>query len=77
MSGRKNMFADAAVKREQEQAGIQAAVMETDEEAQQRTSMAIAMSVREKKLLKQYAAARGKTAASIVQGWINQFCTNS
>lgn len=64
------------MEREREQADINAAVTTPGTvDDKTRTTMTIAMSAREKKLLKQYAAIQGKTTASIVQGWINQFCT--
>ena len=42
-----------------------------------RTTMTVSMSVTEKRRLKQYAAAHGKTVASIVQDWIAKYCGNT
>lgn len=79
MAEKKNIFAAASDKRKKEQAQINAAVTGTPEPApatSPRTTMTIAMSTEEKRMLKQFAAAQGKTTAAIVQGWINQYCTN-
>lgn len=71
----KNMFMSQAQKRQREQAELNAIVTTPGSaDDKTRTTMTIAMSAREKILLKQFAAAQGKTTAAIVQGWINQFC---
>lgn len=77
MAEKKNIFADAAKKRVKEQTGIMESVMRTEaKEKDARATMSISMSAKEKTMLKQYAAAQGKTTAAIIQGWINQYCTN-
>ena len=79
----KNMFRNAEARRVKEQKEIETAIMaETEMETadrqdrEKRTTMSVAMSVKEKTMLKQYAAAQGKTAASIIQAWIREFCGN-
>ena len=77
----KNMFKNAGARRVKEQKAIEKAIMagaeaetEDRQDQEKRTTMSIAMSVKEKTMLKQYAAAQGKTSASIIQGWIREFC---
>ena len=80
----KNMFRNAEARRVKEQKEIETAIMaETElgiadrQDREKRTTMSVAMSVKEKTMLKQYAAAQGKTAASIIQAWIREFCRNT
>jgi|GEM_PF-3963842 len=40
-----------------------------------RTTMTIAMTLEQKRLLKQYALEHDTTSASVVQGWIDKYCT--
>ena len=77
----KNMFRNAEARRVKEQKEIETAIMAGTEsgiadrqDQEKRTTMSVAMSVKEKAMLKQYAAAQGKTAASIIQAWIREFC---
>ena len=77
----KNMFRNAEARRVKEQKEIETAIMAGTEsgivdrqDQEKRTTMSVAMSVKEKTMLKQYAAAQGKTAASIIQTWIREFC---
>ena len=77
----KNIFKNAESRRVKEQKAIETAIMtdggtEARQEQEKRTTMSVAMSVEEKTMLKQYAAAQGKTAASIIQAWIREFCGN-
>lgn len=76
-----NMFRNAESRRVKEQKEIETAIMAGTEsgtadrqDQEKRTTMSVAMSVKEKTMLKQYAAAQGKTAASIIQAWIREFC---
>ena len=80
----KNIYKNFETRREKEQKEIEAAIMAGTESGtvdrqdhEKRTTMSVAMSVKEKTMLKQYAAAQGKTAASIIQGWIREFCRNT
>ena len=80
----KNMFRNAEARRVKEQKELEMAIMaETElgtadrQDGEKRTTMSVAMSVKEKTMLKQYAAAQGKTAASIIQAWIREFCRNT
>ena len=77
----KYIFKNAESRRVREQKAIETAIMADDgtearQEREERTTMSVAMSVKEKAMLKRYAAAQGRTAASIIQGWIREFCGN-
>ena len=77
----KNIFKNAESRRVREQKAIETAIMADDgtearQEREERTTMSVAMSVKEKAMLKRYAAAQGRTAASIIQAWIREFCGN-
>lgn len=78
---RKNIFFESEKRRAQEMAELESALIPTaenpnkaEEHSERRTTMCIAMSVQEKTMLKQYAAAQGKTTAAVIQGWIKEFC---
>lgn len=85
--GKRNIFADQATRRNKEQTELEAVVtavpsevpkhpvmVQPRQDADARTTMCVALSAAEKKMLKQYAVAQGKTTSSIIQGWIREFC---
>lgn len=85
--GKRNIFADQATRRNKEQMELEAIVtaapsetakrqttVQPRQDADARTTMCVALSAAEKKMLKQYAVAQGRTTSSIIQGWIREFC---